>query len=161
MPTASSPSFGVASTNPIAIGSPQDASVRCAELMAGHLNTTSETAHPPSPRARRRPSRAVAAATAATEEFTTCLLSRPWRRARPRRRVNPYLRESEFPDLGAPNTARHCVILVSMPEGCAIGINFGHAVIDPAPTRRSLGAGASDHQSFALRQVIWRIGGKT
>src|SRR5205814_9381501 len=48
-----------------------------------------------------------------------------------------------------------------MPEGRAIGIKCGHAVIAPASTGGGVGAGAVGHYSFPLCEESWRIAGKT
>ena len=48
-----------------------------------------------------------------------------------------------------------------MPEGRAIGIKRGHAIVSPAPAGGGLVAAAIGHHGFTLSEVIWRIGGKT
>ena len=67
----------------------------------------------------------------------------------------------EFADARRPRYARCCVILVRMPEGHAIGIKCGHAVIAPAPAGGGLTPRAVEHRSFALAKIIQRVTGET
>ena len=48
-----------------------------------------------------------------------------------------------------------------MPEGHAIGVKRGHAVIAPAAGGTGLGPRAIGHYSFALSEVIQRVAGET
>jgi hypothetical protein len=79
--------------------------------------------------------------------------------ARSRRRSNPW--EVEFADARGPTDTGCHVVFVGMPEGHAIGIKRGHAVIAPAAGGTGLGPRAIGHYSFALPEVIQRVAGET
>jgi hypothetical protein len=66
----------------------------------------------------------------------------------------------EFADAREPASATGGrIILVRVPESDAVGgIDCGHAVIAPASGGMGLVAAARSHDSFALAEIIQRIG---